>query len=185
MVVDEKTAGAAGRERERSLELRPVVAVHGIGWRERRDTDRRRVEHDELRVEGTLPERHGVRLAVVADRIVARVVAGLARSERPRVEKAPPALSGPCTRLVVSARDDPWRRFEEPPGRRKEVGLPCVPTVAPRTARAPGIAQRAGIFAVDIIADVKDEVGPEVGRRIGYRAKATDDGITADRPRAD
>ena len=179
MVVDEKAAGAAGGERERALELRVVRPVHRIGWRKRRDADRRRVEHDELRVDGARPERHGVRLAVIGECIVGRVVAGLPRFDRPRVEEAPPALAGARARLVVAARDDPRRRREQPLGRREKVGLPRVPAVAPRTARAPGVARRAGVFAIQIIADVEDEVRPEIGRGVSHRAERPRDRAVA------
>jgi hypothetical protein len=55
--------------------------------------DERGVEHDELRV-GVAPaaERHCVRLAVVADRVVRGEIAALSRGERPRIEETPPAL---------------------------------------------------------------------------------------------
>ena len=104
-------------------------------------------------------ERHGVRRAVVADVVVGRDVAVLPRRDRPRIEEAPPALPRAIARFVVAAHDDPRRGGEQPARRLEEVGLPCVPAVAPRAAGASGLRGGHALFAIVIVADVDDEVG--------------------------
>ena len=144
-----------------------VSPEHVAGRREGRDAHERRVEHDELRIDaGAVAERHRIRLAIVADRVVGRVVAVLSRRRRPRVEEAPPALSRTRAGLVVAADDDPGRHRHELRGRCEHIRFPCVPAVAPRAARAAGVAFGTRVLAIVVVADVDHEVGRGGGRRV-------------------
>src|SRR5712692_5692421 len=69
--------------------------------------------------------------------------------------------------LVIAAGHDPGRRSEQRSRRRKEIGLPGQPIVAVRTALAARVAFRAGALAIDVVADVDDEVGLARGDGLG------------------
>ena len=63
------------------------------------------------------------------------------------------------------------RRIEQRCGRPKEVGLPGCPGVAVRAPCATGIVLRAGRFAIDVVADMDDEVGIPVCGGTGDRCE--------------
>src|SRR5207244_7178490 len=60
---------------------------------------------------------------------------------------------------VVAAGHDPRRGSEQRRRRRKEIGLPGLPVVAIRAALAARVALWAGALAIDVVADVNDQVG--------------------------
>ena len=90
--------------------------------------------------------------------IVGVAIAIASGDTRPEVEKSPPALARAIARFVIAADEDPRCRGEQRPRRRKKVGIPRVPAIAPRAVGAVGISGGTGIFAIMIIADVDHQI---------------------------
>ncbi len=59
--------------------------------------------------------------------------------------------------FVIAAHENPRRGGQEVGGGLEEIGVPCLPDVAGRTARAE-LVGRALLFATEIVADVDDEL---------------------------
>src|SRR5450631_448773 len=89
MVVHENIVRGAGTLLERQPHLRHVDPVHEIGGG-KRHAHLRRIEHDELCIGS---EWYRIGIAEIADAVVDRVIAVAPEDQRPRIEKAPPALS--------------------------------------------------------------------------------------------
>src|SRR4051812_20530154 len=90
------------------------------------------------------------------------------RLSRGRIEQPEIARAGTTANLVIAAHDDPWGRAQGRRRGREEIRLPGRPIVAIGAARAAGVARRAGALAIEIIADVDDEVGPGVRDALGH-----------------
>src|SRR5262249_61666191 len=72
---------------------------------------------------------------------------------------------------MIAAHNDPRRGAQRRGGRGEEIGLPGRPVVAMWAARAAGVARETGALAVEIIADVDDEVGVDLSNPCGQTRK--------------
>src|SRR5262245_14672552 len=93
------------------------------------------------------------------------------RLERARIEQPPPTLSGAIAILMIAARPHPWRRRQQCRPRREKVGVPAVPAIAPWRADTARMFRRAGVFPIQIIADMDDEIGAPRRRMRGHRGE--------------
>jgi hypothetical protein len=72
---------------------------------------------------------------------------------------------------VVAAHEDPRRGLQQGPGRREEVGLERRPVV---TMGAPGasiVARGTRILAIDVVANMDDQIGVPARRSLGDLGK--------------
>ncbi len=83
-----------------------------------------------------------------------------------RIEEPEPAETAAAALLVIAAHHDPGGGSKERLRRIEEIGLPGIPGVAIGTAAAAGPRGRAGRLAIEIIADMDDEIGL-LGRGLG------------------
>src|SRR5262245_41211073 len=79
-------------------------------------------------------------------------------------------VAGTCTfaDLVIAPGRDPRRSGEQRSGRLEEIGLPGRPVVAEGAALAAAVALRAGALAIEIFADMNDEVRLARGDRFAH-----------------
>ena len=75
-----------------------------------------------------------------------------------RIEEQHEAVAGARADLVIAARCDPRRGGEQGSGGLEEIGLPGVPVVPIGTALAALVALRARTFAIDVIADMDEQL---------------------------
>ena len=95
------------------------------------------------------------------------------------IEQAKIARAGTAADLVIAAHDDPRRRAQCRRGGREEVRLPGWPIVAVGATRAAGVAGRAGALAIEVVADVDDQVGLGVRDALGHLCEWPERGIVA------
>ena len=101
------------------------------------------------------------------------------RLSRGRIEQPEIAWAGAAADLVIAAHDDPWGRAQGRRGGREEIRLPGRPVVAIGAARAAGVTRRAGALAIEVVADMDDEVGLGVGDALGHLREWPESGIVA------
>ena len=142
----------AGENRIGAVERRETPVV----GRERLVRCDREVEKDDL---PAAPERDGVRRAPVTVAVVRRDIAGVTVSHRVAVEEAPPALTRARAAFVVAAHRRDRCGGKKRRCRPEEIRRPGVPAVPPWAGVAAVRRVGTGVFAVQIVADVDDQVG--------------------------
>ena len=74
------------------------------------------------------------------------------------IEQAKIPLAGAFAEFVISSDHDPRGGSQEISRRRKEIGIPCRPIIAPRTVLASAVLLRALALPIEIVADMDDEI---------------------------
>ncbi len=114
---------------------------------------------------GPIAQGHAIRVAIVAHIVMGRIVAVAPGDQGPWIQEPPPALPRPRAGFVIAPHHRPGRGAQERVGGREEVRPPGVRSVAPGAARATGLIGRAGVFAVEVIAHMDDQIGLPLRRR--------------------